>query len=89
METAKDKIIERTLEIWQPRTSRKLTREDGRQMVENISGFFDVLGEWEAKEREAGVKDFGEILSDAGRTANTGQGAPNGVLPHEKAGNLR
>jgi uncharacterized coiled-coil DUF342 family protein len=87
METAKDKIIERTLEIWQPRTSRKLTREDGRQMVENISGFFDTLSDWEAKENKPEVKDFNEILSDAGQTENTSESIHDRIMPGEEAAN--
>lgn len=43
--TNKD-LIERTLKIWQPRSQRNLSPEDARWMVENITGFFDVLAEW-------------------------------------------
>ena len=51
---ARAKLLDQTLEIWQPRTSRKLTREDARQIVENITGFFRLLLEWEiAAQREA------------------------------------
>ena len=44
-------LIDQTIAIWQKRTERKLTREDGREIIENISGFFSVLQEWERKER--------------------------------------
>jgi hypothetical protein len=44
-------FIDQTIAIWQKRTERKLTREDGREIIENISGFFSVLQEWERKER--------------------------------------
>jgi hypothetical protein len=51
---ARGKLLDRTLEVWQPRTSRKLTREDARQIVENVNGFFRILLEWEmASQREA------------------------------------
>jgi hypothetical protein len=46
-------FIDQTIAIWQKRTERKLTREDGREIIENISGFFSVLQEWEQKERAA------------------------------------
>lgn len=43
----------RTVDAWQPRTSRRLTREDARQIVENVTGFMQILMEWEAAERSA------------------------------------
>lgn len=46
-------FIEQTIAIWQRRTERKLTREDGREIIENISGFFSILQEWEQRERAA------------------------------------
>jgi len=44
----KDKIIEQTLDFCQPRTDRTISREDGRQIIENISGFFQILANWQA-----------------------------------------
>src|SRR6266436_1258034 len=46
-------FIDQTIAIWQRRSERKLTREDGREIVENIAGFFSILQEWERKERAA------------------------------------
>lgn len=40
-------FIAQTVSTWQKRTTRKLTREDGRQIAENLLGFFHVLQEWE------------------------------------------
>jgi hypothetical protein len=42
-----DNLLDQTLKVWQPRTSRKLTREDARQIIENVNGFFRILLEWE------------------------------------------
>ena len=39
-------LIEETIQLWQPRTSRPLTGEDARQMVENVVGFFTTLQNW-------------------------------------------
>lgn len=44
-------LIEQTITFWQPRSARELTREDARQMIENVTGFFQVLAEWDAKAR--------------------------------------
>jgi hypothetical protein len=53
-----DNLLDQTLKVWQPRTSRKLTREDARQIVENITGFFRILLEWEmASQREAAAAE--------------------------------
>jgi len=41
-------LLEETIRFWQPRTSRSLTREDARQMVENVTGFFTTLQNWSA-----------------------------------------
>jgi hypothetical protein len=48
---ATEQLIDRTLEVWQPHTSRVLTREDARQIIENIVGFFSALRDWHAAER--------------------------------------
>jgi hypothetical protein len=41
-------LLEETIRVWQPRSSRQLTAEDARQMVENVSGFFSTLQRWSA-----------------------------------------
>jgi hypothetical protein len=47
-------LIDQTIAIWQKRTERRLTREDGHEIIENITGFFAILQDWERKERTAG-----------------------------------
>ena len=39
-------LLEETIRFWQQRTSRLLTPEDARQMVENVTGFFTILEGW-------------------------------------------
>src|SRR3974390_1167647 len=51
--TDRGDFIDQTIAIWQKRTERKLTREDGREIIENISGFFSILQEWDRRERAA------------------------------------
>lgn len=41
-----DDLIDRTLETWQPRVDHPLSRDDARQITENVSGFFSILAEW-------------------------------------------
>jgi hypothetical protein len=51
MRKIQNQLIDRTLEFWQTRTSYTLTREDAREMVENITGVFRILREWEVADQ--------------------------------------
>ncbi len=58
MQDAKNNLIQHTAELWQPRAGRILSDEDARKMAENIAGFFTVLLEWEASEKERQVTEL-------------------------------
>lgn len=45
------KIIQSTKEFWQKRSSSTITDEDARTIIENLSGFFEVLSRWEESQR--------------------------------------
>jgi hypothetical protein len=47
---ANDRLLCHTCEVWEPRLGRRLTREDARQIVENVSGVFALLAEWSRAE---------------------------------------
>ena len=49
-ECADLELVGATIAIWQPRAARELSREDARQIVENITGFFAILAEWSRAE---------------------------------------
>ncbi len=49
-------FIDETVAFWQRRSKRQLTREDGREIIENLTGFFRVLQEWDRAERAARKK---------------------------------
>jgi hypothetical protein len=53
MRETNSQFVDRTLEVWKPRTSRALTNDDAHQITENIIGFFTILMEWEAIEKHA------------------------------------
>ena len=42
--------VDDTLAVWQRRSRRQLSREDAREIVENITGFFTILAEWSRQE---------------------------------------
>ena len=48
MRKMQGQLINQTLEFWQARSLHKLTREDAREIMENITGFFRVLQKWES-----------------------------------------
>jgi hypothetical protein len=48
-----ERLLDATLAVWQPRTRHDLSREDARQIVENVVGFFDVLARWRAADTNA------------------------------------
>ncbi len=50
-------LVDRALALYQPRTARPLDREDGREIIHNLSGFLSVLAEW--KRREIAAKTPG------------------------------
>ena len=54
---ANDNLIGRTIETWQPRLDRDLSREDARQIVENVTGFFSLLAEWARAELSEPAND--------------------------------
>jgi len=59
--------LDRTLAFWQRRYARKLTREDAREINENLVGFFRVLSGWAAAEQ---ADPPTPIASDTGQTGH-------------------
>ena len=52
MKKTEDNLIDRTIEVWQPRTAHRLSDEDARAILENVKGFFTLLLEWETSEQQ-------------------------------------
>ena len=46
-------FLDATRALWQARASRPLTSEDARQIAENVTGFVQILLQWDAAERSA------------------------------------
>ena len=68
LKPANDNLIDRTIKTWQPHFDRDLSREDARQMVENVTGFFAILAEWAGAEQAEPANDPGK----PGATKNDG-----------------
>ena len=54
---ANDNLIGRTRQVWQPRLGRDVSREDARQITQNVTGFFGILAEWSRGEKLATAND--------------------------------
>jgi hypothetical protein len=57
---ANDNQIDLTRQVWKPRLGRDLTNEDARQITQNVTGFFGILGEWSRAEKLAAANDAAE-----------------------------
>lgn len=54
----RDRLHDEAAALFQSRAKRKLTREDGREITKNLTGFFQVLLEWDRAERAAQPKEL-------------------------------
>ncbi len=52
MKKTEDNLIDRTIEVWQPRNANRLSDQDARAILENVTGFFTLLLEWETNEQQ-------------------------------------
>ena len=57
---ANDNLIDRTRDLWQSRLGCDLSREDARQIAENVTGFFALLAKWSRAETPAPANDTGK-----------------------------
>ena len=57
---ANDNLIDRTRRVWEPRLGRDPSREDAREIAENVTGFFTLLAKWSRAELPAPANDNGE-----------------------------
>ena len=73
-EPSNDNLIDRTIKTWQPHSDSNVSREDARQIVENVTGFFAIVAEWVGVElaepandtgKPGAIEDDGELHHDA------------------------
>jgi len=51
-----DKLLNKTIEVWQPYYEEPLTREDAREIIENLCGFLTILTEIQGEKSTEGGK---------------------------------
>ena len=61
-----DEFLDETIKFWQPRMQRDLSREDARQITENLSGFFRLLLEWDAQQQGGNNRIPSAVSDDHG-----------------------
>ena len=71
--TVNDNLIDQTRKVWQPRLGRDLTREDARQIAENVTGFFALLVEWSRADLPSPANDAGKAVSPNRGEARNGR----------------
>jgi len=57
MHDADKLFLKETIETWQPYYEQPLSNEDAREIVANLTGFFDLLDKWD-RENEKIQKDI-------------------------------
>lgn len=62
-----NELLEKARQVFQKRTDRQLSLEDARQMLENLTGYFATLMEFEQRQAK------GENLEDSGRSGRLKQ----------------
>ena len=60
---ANNNLIDRTRDVWQRRLGRNVSQEDGRQILENVTGFFAILAEWSRFEIPTPANDASESVA--------------------------
>jgi len=64
-------FIDDTMAFWQPRSKRTLSREDAREIIENVAGFLSILQEWDKAEREVDTKSGAPSPADDTKPASS------------------
>ena len=78
-------FLDETITFWQPRAQRTLTHEDAREIVENLTGFFAILREWQEAERAV---DRAAISPAAPTTPSTQTPRARKTRAHKKAAEI-
>jgi hypothetical protein len=52
-----DNFVDRTIALWRHRLGREVSRENARQITENVTGFFSVLNAWSRREAFAAANE--------------------------------
>lgn len=67
-----ESLITKAIEVFQPMAERTLSRDDGREIVQNLTTFFEILARVDAKRdgREIATPARTSIASQSWRSAS-------------------
>jgi hypothetical protein len=54
-------ISDQTIKFWQQRTGKKLSRDEAREVIMNVSGFMSVLCDWD----RTSLEDAARLIRDS------------------------
>jgi len=57
MANVENEFIQQTILFWEQYAGIRLSAQEAKEAVANMSGFFALLNEWEEREREADAKE--------------------------------
>ncbi|MFQ5910983.1 MAG: hypothetical protein ACE5IJ_09735 [Thermoplasmata archaeon] len=61
-------IVNQTIDFWQPLSNSTITPDDARVIIENVTQFFQILGEWDRQGNRLGIEPDNEpALMEADR----------------------
>jgi hypothetical protein len=78
---ANDNLVDQAIALWQPRVGRDLSREDARQILENVRGFFKILAEWSRDGMVGPANDNGAEEDKRSRTGTADDGEEGRSMP--------
>jgi len=58
MDVEAQEVIHKTKELWQKKAGKTISSEEARMIIRNVTGFFDILLEWQEKEKESRVNSL-------------------------------
>ena len=62
--TEDETLLDGAVRLYQPRYAQRLTREDAREIVSSLTGFFGVLRDWERRAAGLAVPFVAEPSED-------------------------
>jgi hypothetical protein len=68
MQETESRFVDEALVFWRRRATRPLSSNDIREITENISGFFQILMEWDSATDKSSTEVRKSIVSQRSRS---------------------
>ena len=67
-----EKFIDETIAFWSPRYGYEISREDAREIVENMTGVMKLLMEWDAEDKAEAEGETESVVVSKDVSTGTG-----------------